>query len=372
MTPAERARFGYRDAHGTGRTRRMCSRKRWAEFRRSRLNTLVMRLRTLAKTRRPGLTLSAAVYPDPSEARDGTAAGLADVARPPADRRGLPDGLHAGRDGVRQADRVGAAAWRADCRSGPASARIACPRLRQSKTSKRPAGSAPTASCSSPTTASRARRTATDYLVVGRPRGLHLGALSARRRSAGADCPHTRSRADALPRLARHCRLHGRHRRASAPGSHATRLTSASTSSAAGPCRGGPSLGRSSRRKTSTVTFISVPGYAFGGDFTFLQLAAGYLIGRVVISVLFIPAYFRGELLTVYQLLGSTVWRQDEAARLRAVPRHAIAFRRVPPLRDRPGARARSSAACRRSPSSIVSVLVDRGRQPSPTPISAE
>jgi SSS family transporter len=57
--------------------------------------------------------------------------------------------------------------------------------------------------------------------------------------------------------------------------------------------------------ETSTVTFISVPGYAFGGDFTFLQLAAGYLIGRVVISVLFIPAYFRGELLTVYQLLGS-------------------------------------------------------------------
>ena len=39
--------------------------QRWAEFRRSRLNTLVMRLRTLAKARRPGLTLSAAVYPDP-------------------------------------------------------------------------------------------------------------------------------------------------------------------------------------------------------------------------------------------------------------------------------------------------------------------
>jgi solute:Na+ symporter, SSS family len=56
--------------------------------------------------------------------------------------------------------------------------------------------------------------------------------------------------------------------------------------------------------ETSTVTFISVPGFAFGGDFTFLQLATGYLIGRVVVSVLFVPAYFRGELLTVYQLLG--------------------------------------------------------------------
>jgi SSS family transporter len=56
--------------------------------------------------------------------------------------------------------------------------------------------------------------------------------------------------------------------------------------------------------ETSTVTFISVPGYAFGGDFTFLQLAAGYLLGRVVVTLLFVPAYFRGELLTVYQLLG--------------------------------------------------------------------
>jgi SSS family transporter len=56
--------------------------------------------------------------------------------------------------------------------------------------------------------------------------------------------------------------------------------------------------------ETSTVSFISVPGYAFGGDFTFLQLVFGYLIGRVVVSLVFVPAYFRGELLTVYQLLG--------------------------------------------------------------------
>lgn len=57
--------------------------------------------------------------------------------------------------------------------------------------------------------------------------------------------------------------------------------------------------------ETSTITFISVPGIAFarGGNFQFLQLVFGYLLGRVVISLLFIPAYFRGELLTVYQLL---------------------------------------------------------------------
>src|SRR5215510_11413748 len=56
--------------------------------------------------------------------------------------------------------------------------------------------------------------------------------------------------------------------------------------------------------ETSSVTFISVPGFAFTGNFTFLQLVMGYLIGRSVISLFFIPQYFRGELLTVYQLRG--------------------------------------------------------------------
>ncbi len=56
--------------------------------------------------------------------------------------------------------------------------------------------------------------------------------------------------------------------------------------------------------ETSTVTFISVPGYAYSTNFTFLQLVMGYMIGRLAVSFLFIPAYFKGELLTVYQLLG--------------------------------------------------------------------
>jgi len=57
--------------------------------------------------------------------------------------------------------------------------------------------------------------------------------------------------------------------------------------------------------ETSTITFISVPGliYSRGGDFGFLQLVFGYLLGRIVISVLLIPSYFRRELLTVYELL---------------------------------------------------------------------
>jgi SSS family transporter len=55
--------------------------------------------------------------------------------------------------------------------------------------------------------------------------------------------------------------------------------------------------------ETSTLTFISVPATAYAGDMTFLQLVFGYVIGRIIVSVLFIPAYFRGDLITSYELL---------------------------------------------------------------------
>jgi uncharacterized lipoprotein YddW (UPF0748 family) len=67
LTAAERVRYGTRDmAELIGITD--VKPDRWAEFRRSRLNALVMRVRTLVKSRRPDLVLSAAVYPDPAEA----------------------------------------------------------------------------------------------------------------------------------------------------------------------------------------------------------------------------------------------------------------------------------------------------------------
>ncbi len=55
--------------------------------------------------------------------------------------------------------------------------------------------------------------------------------------------------------------------------------------------------------ETSTATLISVPGFAFGTDLTFLQLVFGYLAGRALITVLLLPGYFRGEYLTAYQVL---------------------------------------------------------------------
>jgi SSS family transporter len=55
--------------------------------------------------------------------------------------------------------------------------------------------------------------------------------------------------------------------------------------------------------ETSTLTFIGAPGTAYRGDWTFLQLVLGYVVGRLLIAALFIPAYFRGEIFTSYELL---------------------------------------------------------------------
>lgn len=55
--------------------------------------------------------------------------------------------------------------------------------------------------------------------------------------------------------------------------------------------------------ETSTLTVISIPGLAYDKDFGFLQLVIGYLIGRVIISFVLLPHYFRGDLFTAYQLI---------------------------------------------------------------------
>src|SRR3954451_25171760 len=55
--------------------------------------------------------------------------------------------------------------------------------------------------------------------------------------------------------------------------------------------------------ETSTLTIISIPGVAFTGDFGFLQVVIGYMLGGIVVAVLFLPRYFQGEMLTAYQLI---------------------------------------------------------------------
>ncbi len=55
--------------------------------------------------------------------------------------------------------------------------------------------------------------------------------------------------------------------------------------------------------ETSTLTIIGTPAIAYGGNLTFIQLVVGYLIGRVLIVLLLLPGYFRGQFLTAYALI---------------------------------------------------------------------
>jgi SSS family transporter len=55
--------------------------------------------------------------------------------------------------------------------------------------------------------------------------------------------------------------------------------------------------------ETSTLTFLSVPGVSYAGSLVFLQLTLGYLMGRVLVSLLLLPPYYAGSLTTAYQLL---------------------------------------------------------------------
>ena len=55
--------------------------------------------------------------------------------------------------------------------------------------------------------------------------------------------------------------------------------------------------------ETSTLTFLSIPGVAYLGTLAFLQLAFGYLVGRIVVARILLPAYYKGELSTAYALL---------------------------------------------------------------------
>ena len=56
--------------------------------------------------------------------------------------------------------------------------------------------------------------------------------------------------------------------------------------------------------ETSTLTIIGTPKLAFEGNLGFLQVVFGYLLARVLISALFLPQYFRGEMYTAYELIG--------------------------------------------------------------------
>jgi SSS family solute:Na+ symporter len=55
--------------------------------------------------------------------------------------------------------------------------------------------------------------------------------------------------------------------------------------------------------ETSTLTIISIPGLAYDTNLAFLQVVLGYLAGRLIISFVLLPHYFRGDLYTAYELI---------------------------------------------------------------------
>lgn len=55
--------------------------------------------------------------------------------------------------------------------------------------------------------------------------------------------------------------------------------------------------------ETSALTFISIPGLAYVGNLGFLQVVAGYVLGRIGVALLLLPRYYEGEIVTVYTLL---------------------------------------------------------------------
>ena len=56
--------------------------------------------------------------------------------------------------------------------------------------------------------------------------------------------------------------------------------------------------------ETSVLTFISIPGIAYRGNWFFLQLALGYILGRVLVSIFFLPKYFSSGITSIYEILG--------------------------------------------------------------------
>ena len=57
--------------------------------------------------------------------------------------------------------------------------------------------------------------------------------------------------------------------------------------------------------ETSLLTFISVPGLAYRGDWAFLQLSIGYIIGRIMVSIFLLPQYFKYGVSSIYEILGN-------------------------------------------------------------------
>ena len=58
--------------------------------------------------------------------------------------------------------------------------------------------------------------------------------------------------------------------------------------------------------ETSTLTFLSVPGIGYSSDLSFLQIAIGYILGRVFVSFVMLPNYFKSGYISIYEWISET------------------------------------------------------------------
>ena len=56
--------------------------------------------------------------------------------------------------------------------------------------------------------------------------------------------------------------------------------------------------------EVSAATFILVPAEAFGADWTYLQMYAGAIVGKMLIVYFLLPAFYGSSVTTVYEYLG--------------------------------------------------------------------
>ena len=55
--------------------------------------------------------------------------------------------------------------------------------------------------------------------------------------------------------------------------------------------------------ETSALTIIGVPAIAYGSNIMFIQMIVGYVIARIILAVVMVPHYLKGEIYSPYQLL---------------------------------------------------------------------
>src|SRR5258707_14833605 len=59
--------------------------------------------------------------------------------------------------------------------------------------------------------------------------------------------------------------------------------------------------------ETSALTIIGVPSMAYGGNIAFIQIIIGYVIARIILAIVMVPHYLKGEIYSPYQLFADTL-----------------------------------------------------------------